>query len=80
MHRKSLSQIVFNFWVKEELKDRNLLGKFLFGPYYLDKPGKKIITYRETVEIFLEDVDTLRINERYNHLKCSGIKKIYIII
>ena len=32
MHRKNLSQAVYRHWLQEELKERNKLGKTLFGP------------------------------------------------
>lgn len=72
MHRKSLSQVIFNYWVREELLNRKIIGKFLFGPYYLNKSEKIMVTYRESLEIFLETVDSLRIDETYEHHKCSG--------
>ena len=49
MHRKNLSAVVFNYWVVEELKERNLMGKFLFGPYYLDKEKKHTVTFKDSV-------------------------------
>ena len=72
MHRKNLSAVVFNYWVVEELKERNLMGKFLFGPYYLDKEKKHTVTFKDSVEIFLMKIDELRIDETYEHIKCTG--------
>ena len=74
MHRKSVSQVVFNFWIHQELKERKMVGKFLFGPFYTDDARKKLFTYRDSVEKLLEVVEKMRINETYKHKKCSGIK------
>ena len=72
MHRKNLSAVVFNYWVVEELKERNLMGKFLFGPYYLDKEKKHTVTFKDSVEIFLMKIDEFCIDETYEHIKCTG--------
>ena len=34
MHRKSVGQAYYSVWVPEELNERNLAGKYLFGPFY----------------------------------------------
>ena len=80
MHRKNLSAVVYNYWVVEELRERKLLGKFLFGPYYQDKEKKKIITFKDSVEMFIVEIDKLRINETYDHIKCSGACFFFYII
>ena len=73
MHRKSVSQVVFNFFIHEEIKERKMVGKFLFGPYYLDDTKKKLFTYRDSVEKLFEDVEEMRVSETYKHRKCSGV-------
>ena len=37
MHRKNLSQALYSHWIIEELRDRNKIGKVLFGPRYGNK-------------------------------------------
>ena len=73
MHRKSLSQMVFNNFVKLELEERKLEGDRLFGPFYTHEPERKIVSYRQTIDTFLMEVDTLRVDETYTHVKCSGM-------
>ena len=70
LHRKSLSQAIFNFWIFKELQERREVGKYLFGPYYKgDK--EELVTYQESVEMFLVHVEDSRIKEIYPHNKCT---------
>ena len=71
MHRKNLSQAMYAHLIREELKERNKLGKILFGPR-LDK-NKTLITYKASVEQFLAQVDTWRTEEIYEHTDCTGM-------
>ena len=73
MHRKNVSQALYSKWIREELKDRHKVGKVLFGPRY-DAAGK-LITYQDSVESFLTEVDELRTNEIYPHEECTGTEK-----
>ena len=70
MHRKNLSQAVYRHWIYEELKERNKLGKILFGPR-LGEDGQ-CVTYKESVEHFLTLVDVWRTGEIYQHEQCTG--------
>ena len=70
MHRKNLSQAVYRHWIYEELKERNKLGKILFGPR-LGRNGQ-CISYKESVEHFLTLVDVWRTGEIYHHGECTG--------
>ena len=70
MHRKNVSQALYSKWIGEELKDRQKVGKVLFGPRY-DATGT-LITYQDSVENFLTEVDELRTNEMYPHVECTG--------
>lgn len=72
MHRKNVSQIIFNFLVKEELRERRMCGDILFGPYYDSDSKKVIVTYKKSVDLFIDKVENLRVNETYPHLKCTG--------
>ena len=72
MHRKSVSQVMFNYWIVEEMKERNIVGKTIFGPYYLDQSKQDLLTYKQSVETFLATVDKLRVDELYFHKICSG--------
>ena len=73
MHRKNVSQALYSKWIREELKDRHKVGKVLFGPRY-DETGK-LITYQDSVEKFLTDVDELRTKELYPHKESTGEEK-----
>ena len=70
MHRKNLSQAVYRHWIYEELKERKLLGKILFGP----RLGRNdvYISYKDSVEHFLLKVDGWRTGEVYDHEDCTG--------
>ena len=87
MHRKSLSQVMsikillhyhiiffqalFNYWIYEELKECKEITEHLFGPYY--KPNTDaLVTYQESVEMYLAKVEECRIKETYKHIHCSG--------
>ena len=35
IHRKNLGQAYYNLWIYEELVERKMLKKYLFGPYYI---------------------------------------------
>ena len=71
MHRKNLSQALYRHWILEELRDRNKVGKVLFGPRY-DETGH-LVTYQESVDKFLENVDIWRTGELYKHGECTGL-------
>ena len=72
MHRKNLSQALYRLWIHEELKDRKKIGKILFGPR-IDESGV-YISYQESVDAFLSNVDDWRTGELYEHGECSGLK------
>ena len=67
IHRKNLSQA--RLWIFEELKDRNKIGKMLFGPFYKDNGD--LVTYQDSVEEFLAQVDVWRTDEIYKHTECT---------
>ena len=69
MHRKNLSQALYRLWIFEELKDRNKIGKMLFGPFYKDNGD--LVTYQDSVEEFLAQVDVWRTDEIYKHTECT---------
>ena len=74
LHRKSLSQAFFNHWILKELQERKLVGKYFFGPYYHENNGtKQILSYKESVDNFLSDVDSWRTEELYPHNNCTGL-------
>ena len=77
MHRKNLSQALYRHWIFEELRDRNKVGKFLFGPRY-DESGR-LITYQESVDKFLCQVDNWRTGEIYKHGECTGLSFVYFV-
>ena len=67
LHRKSVVSAFYNFWLKEELKDRKM--SYRFGPYH--KEDGSVMTFQESVEIFLEEIDELRTTEIYAHENCA---------
>ena len=40
LNRKSIATGYYDLWIFEELLERDLIDKYLFGPYYLGKPIK----------------------------------------
>ena len=64
----------YNFWVKQELKERS--WNHIFGPY--KSADGSIITFHESVEAFLVEIDDLRSKEIYAHDNCAG--KFWLII
>ena len=74
LHRKSLSQAYYNYWVRLELEERGLIGKYFFGPYFYETEGsRKIFNYKDSVDCFLEEVENWRKEELYQHDKCTGL-------
>ena len=73
MSRKSLSQTLLNFEVKEELKETCLIEKVSFGPKEVDG---KLVSFQETREKFFEEVDRRRKDDLYSHEVChEGCKR-----
>ena len=35
LHRKHLANAYYDYWIHQELEERKMVGKYLFGPYYL---------------------------------------------
>ena len=70
MSRKNLSQALFNYWIYEELTDRKEIHQTFFGPYYQNETDS-VVTFQETVERFLENVENKRIKEIYQHDDCT---------
>ena len=70
MSRKNLSQALFNHWVHEELTERREINRVFFGPYYRNGTTT-VVTYQETVERFLADVENKRVKEIYQHEACT---------
>ena len=75
LHRKSVVSAFYNYWLNEELKDRNM--NYLFGPYYQE--DQSVFTFKNSVEKFLEEVDELRSRETYSHEACAGKKQHYCL-
>ena len=72
MHRKSLSAAFYNLSTLLELQERNLVGKYFFGPYHYEVDGmQKLLNYKESVDNFQRDVDKWRTDELYTHDNCT---------
>ena len=69
LHRKSLSQALFNYFVLRALKERKEISKHNFGPYFSDDGN--LVTYQESVENYLEYVEKCRTGEVYTHNICT---------
>ena len=65
-----LLQALFNFLVYEELKERKEISKQLFGPYYRTNK-EDLVTFQESVEMYLTHVEERRIKELYKHNNCT---------
>lgn len=73
LHRKSVSQAFFNQFILSELQERNMVGKYFFGPYYYEsEDGQKLMTYKKSADNFQSDVDSWRTDEIYQHKNCTG--------
>ena len=70
MSRKNLSQALFNYWIYEDLTDRKEIHQTFFRPYYQNETDS-VVTFQETVERFLENVENKRIKEIYQHDDCT---------
>lgn len=68
---------VFTFWVYEELKDREMVSRYFFGPYYVKGDRSNLKSFRDSVEEFLEQIESMRVNETYKHEKCTGEIEFY---
>ena len=66
-----LLQALFNFLVYEELKERKEISKQLFGPFYRTNKDD-LVTFQESVELYLTHVEERRIKELYKHDNCTG--------
>ena len=73
LSRKSLSQGFFNYQVKEEMKEREVTEDFTFGPKVNPENSKETITYKQSIDDFMQEVDKLRTEELYSHkeIDCS---------
>ena len=67
LKRKSLSSAFFDFEVYNEMVERNIVQQTIFGPKPNPENTKERLKYKETVEIFMKNVDDLRKNELYKH-------------
>ena len=47
--------------------ERNIVKETIFGPKLNPDNNKKALTYKETVDNFMRNVDDLRKNELYKH-------------
>ena len=67
LHRKSLANAYYNYLVKLEMNERNM--NFIFGPFYSEDGN--IVTFQNSIETFLEDIDALHSIETYAHEVCA---------
>ena len=68
LHRKSVVSAFYNCWINEEIKERNM--NYIFGPYYQEDGS--LISFKDSVEKFLDEIDELRTKETYQHDVCAG--------
>ena len=70
LDRKSIVSSFYNFWILEELKERKI--HYMFGPYHKNIDGRDVlVTFRDSVEDFIEGIDNLRSEEIYKHEDCT---------
>ena len=56
----------------EELRERNLINKHFFGPFYTTVDEQELVTFRESAEKFLSKVEGYRSKKLYKHSTCTG--------
>ena len=64
---------MLTFLAYEELKDRNLVSSRLFGPYYANGQKTELVSYRDSLEEFFNEIDGYRSKELYKHSSCTGV-------
>ena len=67
MSRKSLSQTLLNYEMRKELKESGDMEKVSFGPK--EELGRRI-SFRESIELYFEEVDRRRKEKLYHHEVC----------
>lgn len=73
MSRKSLSQNLLNYEMREELRESGELEKVSFGPKEVS--GRRV-SFKESQEQFFEEVDLRRKDSLYPHEVCyEGCKR-----
>ena len=72
LHQKSLSSAVYNHQVFEELRERKKISKLTLVTKLNQE--KVRITFKESIETFLNKVDAWRTDELYEHTVCAGIE------
>ena len=65
--RKNLSSAYYNHEVYCEMVERGIVGEVIFGPKVDPDDTKRKISYNESIEGFMRDIDELRKNELYEH-------------
>ena len=67
LKRKSLSSAFFNFEVYNEMIEREIVEQTIFGPKTNPENTKEKITFKESIDNFMKNVDDLRKKELYQH-------------
>ena len=70
--RKTLSQAMLNYEVKQEMLEEGTVGEVLFGP---KKEGGKHVNFKDSRRIFFETTDAKRKERLYPHRCFEGCKK-----
>ena len=84
IHRKTLQTAFYNHQVRLELEERGIIDQWTFGPKHELSNQAKKITYRESMDNFMTEVDNWRLSEIYDHT-CSapceerGCKKVIVM-
>ena len=75
--RKNLSSAYYNHEVYCEMVERGNVDNVIFGPKVDPADTKRKISYKESIEAYMRDIDELRKNELYEHTSedCSDACK-----
>ena len=65
--RRNLSAGFYNHELVCELEERGKLEEAIFGPKESPEDEKKTVTYKESIEDFMREIDDLRREELYSH-------------
>ena len=67
LHKPTMRTAFYNHEIRCELEERGILDSWTFGPKENEKDGFKKMSYRESLEVFMEQVDVWRRGEIYPH-------------
>ena len=73
--RKSVTAGLFNYLILDEIKERNEIENTIFGPKIDPQDNKKKVSYKDSVNNYMKQVDEKRKGEIYQHECSENCKK-----